>query len=52
MEHPEELATGPKALMNVKIENAKYLMMPLHKGAYKYYKEKGVELPEAAMPID
>ena len=52
MEHPEELATGPKALKNVKLENAQYIMLPLHKGAYKYYMEKGVKLPKAAMPID
>lgn len=52
LEHPEDLATGPKALKNVTLENARYIMLPLHKGAYKYYKEKGVRLPEAAKPID
>lgn len=33
-------------------ENVKTLALPLHKGAYKYYKEMGVDIPEAAMPID
>lgn len=37
---------------SMKYENVKTLALPLHKGAYKYYKEKGVEIPEAAMPID
>jgi len=52
MEHPEDLATGPKALKNARPENAKYFMLPLHKGAYKYYMEKGIKVPTAAMPID
>lgn len=26
--------------------------LPLHKGAYKYYVEVGLDIPEAAMPID
>jgi hypothetical protein len=52
MEHPEDLATGPKALKNVLLKNAQYIMLPLHKGAYKFYTEKGVKLPQAAMPID
>lgn len=33
-------------------ENVKTLKLPLHLGAYKYYVEQGVEIPEAAMPID
>lgn len=33
-------------------ENVQALVIPLHKGAYKYYKEMGVDVPEAAMPID
>jgi len=27
-------------------------MYPLHKGAYKYYQEKGIQVPKEAMPID
>ena len=34
------------------LENVKNLRLPLHKGAYKYYQEMGVEVLEAAMPID
>ncbi len=26
-------------------------VLPLHEGAYRYYKEKGMEIPEAGMPI-
>ena len=52
MEHPEDLATGPKALKNLLLKNAEYIMLPLHKGAYRYYKEQGIALPKAAMPID
>jgi TRAP transporter TAXI family solute receptor len=28
------------------------LALPLHPGAYKYYKEKGYDIPEKIMPID
>jgi len=28
------------------------LAMPLHPGAYKYYKEKGYDIPDKIMPID
>lgn len=34
------------------LENVRTIALPLHPGAYKYYKEMGVEVPEAAMPID
>lgn len=34
------------------LENVKTITLPLHPGAYKYYEEMGVEVPEAAMPID
>lgn len=33
-------------------ENVQALVLPLHPGAYKYYEEMGVDVPEAAMPID
>lgn len=51
-EHNADLVAGHKALINCKPENAKYIMYPLHKGAYKYYKEKGIQVPKEAMPID
>ncbi len=52
MEHNKELVAGHKALKYVQLENQKYVMLPMHKGAYKYFKEKGVELPKDATPID
>jgi TRAP-type uncharacterized transport system substrate-binding protein len=37
----------------IKPENAiSGLALPLHKGAYKYYKEKGYQIPKHLMPID
>jgi hypothetical protein len=36
---------------NVKLENALLgVTIPLHKGAYKYYKEKGIQVPAALIP--
>jgi len=36
---------------NVKFETALAGMtIPLHKGAYRYYKEKGVNIPPALIP--
>lgn len=35
------------------IENAsKAFLIPLHSGAYKFWKEQGIDIPEQAMPID
>ena len=35
------------------LENAsKAFVIPLHKGAYKFWDEKEVEIPESAMPVD
>ena len=35
------------------IENAsKAFVIPLHKGAYKFWQEQGVKIPERAMPVD
>jgi hypothetical protein len=36
---------------NVKLENALLgVTIPLHKGAFKYYKEKGIQVPAALIP--
>jgi TRAP transporter TAXI family solute receptor len=36
---------------NVKLENALLgVTVPLHKGAYRYYKEKGINIPAALVP--
>jgi TRAP transporter TAXI family solute receptor len=52
MEHNAELVAGHKALKDAIPENAKYVMFPMHKGAYRYFKEIGIPVPKAAMPID
>lgn len=37
----------------IKLENAlRGTVLPLHKGAYKFYKEVGLEIPSAGNPID
>lgn len=33
-------------------ENVKYSIIPLHPGAYRYYQEIGVEIPESIIPKD
>lgn len=36
----------------IKLENAlRGTVLPLHEGAYRYYKEKGLDIPKAGMPI-
>jgi len=54
----KELASGAEIMAaaheqgkNVKLENALLgVTIPLHKGAYKYYKEKGIQVPAALIP--
>jgi len=54
----KELASGAEIMAaaheqgkNVKLENALLgVTVPLHKGAYKYYKEKGIQIPPALIP--
>jgi len=54
----KELASGAEMAAaaheqgkNVKLENAFLgVTVPLHKGAYKYYKEKGIPIPSALIP--
>ncbi len=42
-----------QAASDMTIENAtKAFVIPLHKGAYKFWNEQGVEVPERAMPVD
>jgi TRAP transporter TAXI family solute receptor len=48
----EELSQAFGGIREMTLENVMNLKLPLHKGAYKYYQELGVEIPEAAMPID
>jgi TRAP transporter TAXI family solute receptor len=51
-EQIDDLEQSFAGVKDMTLENVKNLRLPLHKGAYKYYQEMGVEIPEAAMPID
>lgn len=42
----DELASGNKDIMIAGITT------PLHKGAYKYFQEEGIDIPDAIIPID
>lgn len=43
----------PKLKEFVKLENALLgITIPLHRGAYKYYVEKGLKIPKIGMPVD
>ncbi len=54
----KELASGAEIMAaaheqgkNIKLENALLgVTVPLHKGAYRYYKEKGIQVPPALIP--
>jgi uncharacterized protein len=39
-----------KSLADCTLENQKFLSVPLHPGAYKYFKEKGIPIPDKALP--
>lgn len=42
-----------KAASDMTIENAdKAFVIPLHNGAYKFWQEQGVKIPESAMPVE
>jgi len=44
------LVATHKSLKDVTLENQKYLSLPLHPGAYKFYQKKGVPIPDKALP--
>ncbi len=47
----EMMAAAHEQGKKVKLESALAGMtIPLHKGAYKYYKEKGINVPAALIP--
>lgn len=47
----EMMAAAHEQGKNVKLENAiAGMTIPLHAGAYKYYKEKGINIPAALIP--
>ena len=42
-----------QAAADMTIENGpKAFVIPLHRGAYKFWSEQGVEIPPHAMPVD
>ncbi len=47
------LVTTTPAAKDMTVENApKAFVIPLHPGADRFWKERGVEIPEAAQPVD
>ena len=47
------IAATSGSAVDMTIENApKVFVLPLHTGAYKFWSEQGVEIPEPAMPVD
>lgn len=51
-ENLEKLGTAYRPFKMMKAENIKYLPIPMHEGAYKYFKEKGIFIPKAIRPVD
>ena len=45
-----DLVAVDKSAETCVAENIKYAVIPLHEGAYRYYQEMGVEVPDAAKP--
>jgi TRAP transporter TAXI family solute receptor len=52
MEHNDELMAAVEAAKDSIPENVVEIKHPLHPGAYRYYVEKGIEVPDMAKPID
>lgn len=51
-ENLDEVRKVHSSAKDVQLENVKYIAssLPLHPGAIKYYKEKGLQLPDSAYP--
>jgi TRAP transporter TAXI family solute receptor len=49
-EHKKLVVEAAKGAEVIDLNNIGYVTVPVHKGAIKYYKEKGAEIPAAAMP--
>jgi TRAP transporter TAXI family solute receptor len=49
-ENVDMLIAAHKSAEEVKVESVIYSPVPLHPGAVKYYKEKGIKLPENLIP--
>lgn len=51
-DYHDDLVNVDQGLKDSKIEKIDTATTPLHPGAYKYYQENGVAVPDAGMPID
>lgn len=52
MDNKGMMVAAASAANHLSAENIVRMSIPLHKGAYRYYREKGIEVPKHAMPID
>lgn len=50
LENRNELEAAVKAAKDTLPENIQFVNLPLHPGALKYYKEKGISIPDAILP--
>lgn len=46
----DQLVATHKSLQDATAANQKFLSLPLHPGAYKYFKDKGIPVPDKALP--
>lgn len=49
-ENKQMLVEAHKAAQEMEIEQVKYTVIPFHKGAIRYYKEKGITMPDQFIP--
>lgn len=49
-ENVDKIHNANASFVDTKLENAKYMTIPLHPGAIKFYKEKGIPLPTLPPP--
>ena len=52
LENLPTLVEAHKSATQTSAENVAVLAIPLHKGAARYYAEKGLTIPDAAKPVD
>ena len=51
-DNADYMLTVDVSAAGIKAENLSKITTPLHAGAYKYYTEMGIEVPEAIKPVD
>lgn len=52
MAHKDMMVAAASAANHLSPENIAHMSIPIHKGAYRYYQEKGIKVPKIAMPVD